>query len=206
MVNHLFTHLLSRDHTGQSNMGQQSAARGIESLNQSQRDCLMLVAELMSSKEIARTLNISPNTVDNRLKRAQAILGVNTRADAAKLLVAEMKAASKGPNAPCVSLVDQSLAVAKFKYARNPLHTKRQEHLALGGGDSAFEDSGAAYVPSSYTFDVLPPSWLSAFARGDVDNDLTMPAKIVMIMLLMITLSISMAVLVVVAEGLSRLF
>jgi DNA-binding CsgD family transcriptional regulator len=186
-------------------MAQQGSTQAIERLTDEQRDCLRLVAELLSSKEIARRLHISPNTVDNRLKRAQAILGVSTRADAAKLFLRALPEALESYNQPCESLADQSLALAKRKYARNRSGTDHIRDNGVGDAVRAFEDSGVAYTPMSFSFETLSVSWLSLFARGDVDNELTVPARVVMIMLLMITLALCMAVLVVVAEGLSRL-
>jgi DNA-binding CsgD family transcriptional regulator len=46
---------------------------------------LALVAENRSSKEIARELGISPDTVDQRLKRVKVLTGVSGRAEAARL-------------------------------------------------------------------------------------------------------------------------
>jgi DNA-binding CsgD family transcriptional regulator len=57
----------------------------INLLTAGQRDCLRLVGEYLSSKEIARILDISPHTVDQRLKRATALLEVPTRFEAARL-------------------------------------------------------------------------------------------------------------------------
>ena len=57
-------------------------------LTEGQRDCLRLVFRHMTSKDIARTLNVSPHTVDMRLRTAMKTLGVDSRIDAARLLVA----------------------------------------------------------------------------------------------------------------------
>jgi DNA-binding CsgD family transcriptional regulator len=53
-----------------------------------QRECLRLVFMHMSSKDIARALNISSHTVDQRLKVACRHLGVVTRIEAARALAA----------------------------------------------------------------------------------------------------------------------
>lgn len=55
-------------------------------LSERQRQCLTLVADGFTSKEIARQLNLSPSTVDNHLRAAMERLGLNNRADAARLL------------------------------------------------------------------------------------------------------------------------
>lgn len=63
----------------------ETAAR-IARLSQGQLDCLRLVNEHMSSKEIAAELNISPHTVDQRIRQALHILGVERRSQAARLV------------------------------------------------------------------------------------------------------------------------
>lgn len=71
-------------------------------LSDGQRLCLRLVAEQMSSKEIALRLGISPHTVDQRLKVATRTLGASSRFDAAR------KFASYERNLPYQSLVHQT--------------------------------------------------------------------------------------------------
>ena len=67
-------------------------AERIGRLNAGQLDCLLLVDQLLSSKEIAAELNISPHTVDQRIRQSLAILGVERRAHAARIV-----ARYKGP-------------------------------------------------------------------------------------------------------------
>ena len=52
-------------------------AERIARLSAGQLDCLRLVDQLSSSKEIAAELKISPHTVDQRIRQALAILGVD---------------------------------------------------------------------------------------------------------------------------------
>ena len=59
------------------------AAR-VAKLTAGQLDCLRLVDQHLSSKEIAAELHISPHTVDQRIRQALAILGVERRAQAAR--------------------------------------------------------------------------------------------------------------------------
>lgn len=70
----------------------------IERLTAAQLDVLKLVALRRTSKEIARELGISPVTVDQRIKRAQAILGAASRSEAARMLIAARGAPD--PTAP----------------------------------------------------------------------------------------------------------
>ena len=53
-------------------------------LSQGQLDCLLLVDQHLNSKEIAAELKISPHTVDQRIRQALAILGVERRTQAAR--------------------------------------------------------------------------------------------------------------------------
>ena len=55
-------------------------------LSAGQLECLRLVGEHLSSKEIAAQLNISPHTVDQRVRQALQTLGVERRAQAARLV------------------------------------------------------------------------------------------------------------------------
>ena len=55
-------------------------------LSAGQLDCLRLVDQHLSSKEIAAELNISPHTVDQRIRGALQILGVERRTQAARLV------------------------------------------------------------------------------------------------------------------------
>lgn len=74
----------------------------LECLTEGQRDCLRLVMLHMSSKEIARTLGISPHTVDQRLRVATRNLGVSTRFEAARLLAMHGEAAASATYQPLI--------------------------------------------------------------------------------------------------------
>ena len=58
----------------------------IARLSRGQRECLELVNQHLSSKEIALRLGISPHTVDQRVRQAIHILGVEKRGEAARLV------------------------------------------------------------------------------------------------------------------------
>jgi DNA-binding CsgD family transcriptional regulator len=55
-------------------------------LSEGQLDCLRLVAQHLSSKEIAVELGISPHTVDQRIRQSLHTLGVSRRTQAARLV------------------------------------------------------------------------------------------------------------------------
>ena len=58
----------------------------VAKLSRGQLDCLRLVDQHLSSKEIAAELKISPHTVDQRIRQALGILGVERRTQAARLV------------------------------------------------------------------------------------------------------------------------
>ena len=60
----------------------------IARLTDGEKDCLRLVREQLTSKEIGLKLMVSPHTVDRRLKNAMAKLRVQNRRDAALALAA----------------------------------------------------------------------------------------------------------------------
>jgi DNA-binding CsgD family transcriptional regulator len=64
-------------------------------LTPQERECLRLVAQQRSSKEIAHVLGISKASVDTYCNRARHKLGVTTRRDAAQLMLA-MESAGDG--------------------------------------------------------------------------------------------------------------
>jgi DNA-binding CsgD family transcriptional regulator len=55
-------------------------------LSAGQLECLRLVDQHLSSKEIAAQLNISSHTVDQRVRQALQTLGVERRAQAARIV------------------------------------------------------------------------------------------------------------------------
>ena len=61
-------------------------AERVARLSSGQLDCLLLVDRHLSSKEIAAELHISPHTVDQRIRQALSILGVERRTQAARVV------------------------------------------------------------------------------------------------------------------------
>ncbi len=97
-----------------------TAFPGLLSLTDGQRDCLRLVYNHMTSKDIARRLRVSPHTVDMRLRTAMKTLGVASRIEAARLLVQEESGGQTTPDAyqPLIyqaSELAEPSALAKMK-------------------------------------------------------------------------------------------
>src|SRR5215213_5083447 len=81
-------------------------AERVARLSKGQLECLRLVALHLSSKEIATELNISPHTVDQRIRGALQIRGVERRAHAARLVA--QATSSTGHVEPYQRLIHQS--------------------------------------------------------------------------------------------------
>ncbi|HXH52495.1 MAG TPA: helix-turn-helix transcriptional regulator [Sphingomicrobium sp.] len=109
-------------------------AERVARLTPGQLDCLRLVDQHMSSKEIAVELGISPHTVDQRIRQALATLGVERRTQAARLV-----ARFKGPYQ---RLIHQSPYVEPAPAAGHPVsavsHQIRHADRAGGAGGSGF--------------------------------------------------------------------
>ena len=65
-----------------------------EQLSQGQIDCLLLVHQHLTSKEIGPRLGISSHTVDQRIRRALPVLGCKRRAHAAQLVASRFSHAA----------------------------------------------------------------------------------------------------------------
>lgn len=66
---------------------EESAASRVARLTEGQEEVLWLVADHHNSKEIAARLDISPHTVDQRVRQALQVLGVSRRQEAARMMV-----------------------------------------------------------------------------------------------------------------------
>ena len=69
---------------------QDSIRDRVARLNDGQRQCLAMVNQHLSSKEIALKLGISSHTVDQRVRLSLTILGVEKRGEAARMVASVM--------------------------------------------------------------------------------------------------------------------
>jgi DNA-binding CsgD family transcriptional regulator len=95
-------------------MLQTSDARALKpgALTPKERECLRLVAQQRSSKEIARELGISKSSVDTYCNRARAKLGVSNRRAAAQLMLTLEVALAEGAAASTGALQPQTASAA----------------------------------------------------------------------------------------------
>jgi DNA-binding CsgD family transcriptional regulator len=121
-------------------------AQRVARLTAGQLDCLLLVDQHLSSKEIAGELHISSHTVDQRIRQALAILGVERRTQAARI-VARYKE-------PYQRLIHQSPHIPAEPQSGQPKaavsHQIRHADRAGGAGEAGFltEQRPASIWPS----------------------------------------------------------
>ncbi len=177
--------------------------QGIDRLSSGQLDVLKLVAQYKSSKEIGRELGISNHTVDQRIKRIQAILNVQSRAEAARVFVA----AKSLDDASDVwgDLVYQSSELSEQPFASITASSSGEWNPADDGGSSELREAQAHYFAGDYS-KLERPSWVSVLIEASKSNELTPTARTVVIVLIMLTSLLTLSALIGLAEGISRIF
>jgi DNA-binding CsgD family transcriptional regulator len=179
----------------------------IELLTAGQKACLRLVMQHFSSKEIARELGISPHTVDMRIKRANAALGLCTRFESARALASceqpsEMLAGDCHAYQPLVyqrpdvSETETSPTQGWPTGRRNPPDGKMRKTLneTLGSFVSQASEHGK--------------SRFFGLGSGKVEqsNDLGLQARALAMLAIVIGCVLVFSIFVSVLEGLSRLY
>jgi DNA-binding CsgD family transcriptional regulator len=106
-------------------------AERVARLSRGQLDCLLLVDQHLSSKEIAAELNISPHTVDQRIRIALQTLGVERRTQAARLVAQH--------HTPYQRLIHQSPHIEPAPAAEHPAGaiSNQIRHADRAGGTGA---------------------------------------------------------------------
>jgi DNA-binding CsgD family transcriptional regulator len=87
-------------------------------LTDRQKDCLRLVAQGYTSKEIGRQLDLSPSTVDNHILAATQMLSAVSRGEAARYLTST-EARQKIPSQPA-ALADNAVSSVSSVSAEIP--------------------------------------------------------------------------------------
>src|SRR5689334_22045319 len=133
------------DQGASSQMTDDPMAERVARLTSGQLDCLRLVDRHLNSKEIAAELGISSHTVDQRVRQSLAILGVERRAQAARI-VAEY-------SGPYQRLIHQSPYIPADLQTGHPeaavSHQIRHADRAGGAGGPGFltEQRPASFRP-----------------------------------------------------------
>ncbi len=175
----------------------------IDRLSPGHIDVLQLVAQFKSSKEIGRELGISHHTVDQRIKRIQAIMGVSTRSEAARIFVAAKGLG--GQNEIWGDLVYQSPELSEQPFGSIARSSSGERNPAGDGGNSELREAQAQYFASDFG-KVDKSSWFSVLFEASRSNELTPTARTAVIALIMLTSLLGLSALISLAEGISRIF
>ena len=166
----------------------------IARLTDGQLDCLRLVDQHLSSKEIANELRISPHTVDQRIRQALHTLGVERRTQAARL-VAQF-------SGPYQRLIHQTPHIEAFD---EPGHPDAAASIQIRHADRAGEVGGAGFLteqrPASFWPSLQPP-----FAtRSNPRNEMSVGQRLFWIAAIAIGAAFSAGMYLAGLESLARL-
>ena len=166
----------------------------IARLTAGQLDCLRLVDQLLSSKEIAAELKISPHTVDQRIRQALAILGVERRTQAVRIV-----ARYEGPYQ---RLIHQPPDIVS---GTEPSHPEAAVSNQIRHADRAGEAGEAGFLteqrPASFWPSLQPP-----FAtRSNPRNEMSVGQRLFWIVTIAIGAAFSAGMYLAGLESLSRM-
>jgi DNA-binding CsgD family transcriptional regulator len=173
------------------------AAR-VARLTPGQLDCLRLVDGHLNSKEIAVELDISPHTVDQRIRQALGILGVERRTQAARIVARHAGAHEE----PYQRLIHQS------PYIPGDVQTGQPDTAAsiqIRHADRAGEAGGVGFLteqrPASFWPSLQPP-----FAtRSNPRNEMSVGQRLFWIVAIAIGAAFSAGMYLAGLESLARL-
>ena len=168
------------------------AAR-VARLSRGQLDCLRLVDRHLSSKEIAAELSISPHTVDQRIRGALHILGVERRTQAARLVAQHC--------GPYQRLIHQSPHIEPPPASVQPKgavsHQIRHADRAGEAGDAGFNTEQRPAF--------RPPLQLPFATRSNPRNEMSVGQRLVWIVLIATGSAFSAGMYLAGLESLARL-
>ncbi|MEO5641418.1 MAG: helix-turn-helix transcriptional regulator [Sphingomicrobium sp.] len=167
--------------------------RRVDKLTSRQLDCLRLVAQHLSSKEIAGELGISPHTVDQRIRQALQILGVERRSQAARIVIDEA--------GPYQRLIHQSPYIAADPVGDQQdgaiSHQIRHADRAGGTGETGLETEQGTQPRF--------PLVLPFATRSNPSNEMSVGQKLTWIVIIAIGATFSAGMYLAGLESLSRM-
>lgn len=163
-------------------------------LSRGQLDCLRLVDQHLSSKEIAAELNISPHTVDQRIRRALQVLGVDRRAHAARLVAQH--------SGPYQRLIHQSPYIEPMEANGQPGEAVGQQ---IRHADRAGGAGGAGFITEQRPSYSRPPLQLPIATRSNPRNEMSIGQRLLWIVLIATGAAFSAGMYLAGLESLARL-
>jgi DNA-binding CsgD family transcriptional regulator len=173
-------------------MGQSTIESRVSRLSPRQIECLRLVAENHSSKEIARLLNLSVHTVNSYIAESIEILGAHSRRDAAR------RVASHAP-------ISTPNLVGSESFRVMPSSSNGQSSVGTSGVSTSevLDQYGAA------SFNRIGGKVFSGrfhlFRAGQEHNSLSRTERLIWIFFVAVGLSVLFATAVVVIDSMARL-
>jgi DNA-binding CsgD family transcriptional regulator len=161
-------------------MEQETAAEideRLASLSERQREVLRLVSRDRNSKEIARELGLSDETVKNHIKAATRRLGVNSRFDAARLVRLQEQGDPR-------VVIDPSRVIAFSP------HPASEVPSGDGGPEAEVREHRTSFDFHDRDFDRMPP----APRPGSGDRDAKPSALRVVTLIAVLTVAVAVAV------------
>ena len=183
----------STAHEPLGSAGEELAAR-VARLSAGQLDCLLLVNEHLSSKEIAAELDISPHTVDQRIRGALHILGVERRSQAARIVAQH--------SGPYQRLIHQSPHIEGSSASGHPEAAVRNQ---IRHADRAGEAEGAGFRTEQRAVAFGPSLFLPFATRSYPRNEMTVGQRLFWIVMIAIGAAFSAGMYLAGLESLSRL-
>jgi len=169
-------------------------AEKVARLTPGQLDCLQLVDQHLSSKEIAAELRISPHTVDQRIRQALQILGVERRTQAARI-VAQYKG-------PYQRLIHQSPYIEP---AHQPAEPEAAVSHQIRHADRAGEVGGSGFLTEQRPASFRPPLQPPFATRSNPRNEMSVGQRLFWIAAIAIGAAFSAGMYLAGLESLARM-
>ena len=163
-------------------------------LSAGQLDCLRLVDQHLSSKEIAAELHISPHTVDQRIRGALHILGVERRSQAARLISRHC--------GPYQRLIHQSPHVEPDPSTAQPEGTVS---IQIRHADRAGRSGDAGFITEQRPASFRPSLQLPFATRSNPRNEMSVSQRLLWIVLIATGAAFSAGMYLAGLESLARL-
>ena len=181
-------------HEGNNSHTTDSMAERVARLSQGQLDCLLLVDQHLNSKEIAAEINISPHTVDQRIRQALQILGVERRTQAARI-VARYKT-------PYQRLIHQS---PHIEPGARPAEPEAAVSHQIRHADRAGEAGEAGFLTEQRPASFRSPLQLPFATRSNPRNEMSVGQRLFWIAAIAIGSAFSAGMYLAGLESLARL-
>ena len=169
-------------------------ASRVARLSAGQLDCLRLVDQHLSSKEIAAELKISPHTVDQRIRGALQILGVERRTQAARIVARHC--------GPYQRLIHQSPYVEPDPSTVQPMGTVSNQ---IRHADRAGGAGGAGFITEQRPTSFRPSLQMPFATRSNPRNEMSVGQRLLWIVLISTGAAFSAGMYLAGLESLARL-